>query len=445
MKTISVKLLGTTNIDPKELAAYMAKRCYGAEIPKLGDMIDLESTTFNPGHHSVFEHYYLNYDIEGIPVGLVTFWLHTHPFYNTSQRSGRFCRDMFKGSDAEEILNMIKEFYPKLENDNLNNIKNYLELCFRIFNSSLTNAKDLVKEIFLQERPHANEEYIKKNAPKFAREQIRAFLPVIFPSGLGFTIDIITLASIYRSAPNEIARQITQEMANLLLEKAPDLEYLFQRENEEYSIMMPDVCSIAENPSIVINGITNALLAVRPEKKDITPVDLLHFKQKYMQNNVARIDTTVSLSLIGLGQKQRHRTVSRSDPKFTGSFYLPPIAKNLGLKNSGLKIMNEWIRVGKNLPPFLAMILAPYGAMVSYAENSSLNATIHEVLKRSCFCTQEEMYQLAIQLINQLKESPLNHIVDIFSPHCHGNGSCIEGDRYCGKNIRDKSFPKRTF
>jgi hypothetical protein len=60
---------------------------------------------------------------------------------------------------------------------------------------------------------------------------------------------------------------------------------------------------------------------------------------------------------------------------------------------------------------------------------------LHEQAKRLCWCAQEEIYNLNVQLSQQLKAAGQNNLVAEMLPPCATNG-CIEGLRYCGRDIR---------
>ncbi len=103
---VKVKQIAATNVDPITLASHAARTCYAADVPELGEIIDVENRLFRTGHHSTLEHNYYTFNIDGIPVSSMVFGLHlTAPFYNTDQRSGRFSK-MYDNPDMNEIENI---------------------------------------------------------------------------------------------------------------------------------------------------------------------------------------------------------------------------------------------------------------------------------------------------------------------------------------------------
>ena len=151
-----------------------------------------------------------------------------------------------------------------------------------------------------------------------------------------------------------------------------------------------------------------------------------------MDNNFGEIKTDIEISLATMGQDQRHRTISRSEPYFTGRFYLPPLLKEMGLENKAMNFCVDGLMWFEKIPPTLTKVIAPYGAMVRYCKRGSLNAIMHEQMKRLCWCAQEEIYHLSRKLRNQVSS---DNLLSVFAPVCYKTGICGEGVRYCGSDI----------
>jgi hypothetical protein len=124
------------------------------------------------------------------------------------------------------------------------------------------------------------------------------------------------------------------------------------------------------------------------------------------------------------------------------------VVKALGLGEEAKKLMRQWVVLGKKLPKTLAMVIAPYGAMVSYEKMGDFNAVAHEQGKRLCWCAQEEIYHAGRALRLAIKKrNPRSRIIKILEPHCYPTGICAEGGRFCGRNIKLRKtgdyFPER--
>ena len=180
---ITVKLLSCPTADPYEMASHAASICYEGKTPEMGVKKDVEKTLFLPGHHTTAEHPSYEFLIDRIAVGDVTFGMHlTHPFYNSDQRSGRFCSDMFENPDYTKLIGTyISTYWKELSNDTVQGLVAYVQSAVEMYNSKLKEAEAKALELLLIERPFATEKE-KENSVKLAREQLRAFIPIIFPS-----------------------------------------------------------------------------------------------------------------------------------------------------------------------------------------------------------------------------------------------------------------------
>ncbi|MCK4386696.1 MAG: FAD-dependent thymidylate synthase [Candidatus Pacebacteria bacterium] len=434
--------------NPIEAISHAALSCYQEKMPEWGKKINVENALFKTGHHTTMQHTDFSFFIEGISVGDVTFGLHlANPFYNTSQRSGRFCGKMFSNPNYRRIVKYLDHW--AIGFDQKESIVNYVKSALNVYSENIQKATLRADEFIRIERPNANEKYRQQNAPKIAQEQLRVFVPIIFPTALEYTINLSVLTALYRSAWSPIMKEVTRQMANLVVDKWPELSFLFveKRVREDVSV---DFFSgrrhrgVLTKPRLHLVSKGDERFFVKPEPQDLHPVDLLHFLPKYMVNNVEGIKTLIEISVATMGQDQRHRTIRRSQPGFSGNFYLPPIPDSLGLKKEAAEILNHWLELSRDLPVSLATTLAPYGAMVKYGKDASYNAATHELGKRLCWCAQEEIYHLARFLRKQIGEqSPL---LGMFTVPCVISGKCGEGARCCGRDLKkmeNDPFPER--
>jgi len=439
---IKVKLIAHTNADPLELSSHAALKCYQADDPQWGKTIDVKGRLFDVGHHTTLQHSFFTFSIEGVSVGDVTFGLHlTHPFYNSDQRSGRYCAKMFIDPDYDKINKYVTTFWPSVKGSALKKVMEYVRSGVSIYHSNISAAIAIAKKFIKEERPYFCEKYVETNAPKIAQEQMRMFIPVIFPTGLDYTINLTVLAAMYRTAWTPAMQYVIGEMVSEVLEKFPELSFMFESRAESqnyWAMKIPALnrVGIAKKPVhrlLSVNGIGFAL----PNPNDLHPVDLLHFHPRFMDNATCEIKTAIQISVATMGQDQRHRTLRRSEPNFTGFFYLPPIPDKMELGAVAKDYMKQWIRTSKGIPQTLAMILAPYGAMVLYDKSGSLNAIAHEQGKRLCWCAQEEIYHAGRALRFAIKKyEDESNLLEIFEPPCYRIGKCVEGGRYCGRDMK---------
>jgi len=456
---ISVKLIAATKLVNGQvvseflaLASHAAMKCYQAQSPQMGKLIDVQGRLFEPSHHTTLEHFHFTFDVEGIAVSDITLGAHLcSPFYNSDQRSGRFCGEMFLRPDFASIQSYISCLWPKISPSLLADVMGFVKGGVDIYQRNIDAVTQVVGELITKERPLASAKYIEQNAPKIAQEQLRMFISTIFPTGFDFTLDHIALASLYRTAWTPGLFNLTQQMADAVLELYPEISYMFFRSGNDWAPSFNWNYDIKEEPGFSLKSLDDSDGVIIPETVDMYPIDSLHFMPQMMDNSVGGIKTEVEVSLACMGQDQRHRTIRRGQPIFTGNFYLPSALRLLPhLIRPAEKTLINWLAIAQKTDwPNLAAAIAPYGAMVRYTKNGSFNAIFHEQNKRSCWCVQEEIYnagrflRLAVKKARG-KDSP---ILQVLQPHCFKTGKCAEGVRYCGRDIRVREsgdyFPRR--
>lgn len=451
---INLEIIAQTGADPTELASHAALKCYQSKSPKMGKTINVESRLFSVGHHTTIQHHSSTSDIEKIAVGDITTGIHlVSPFYNSDQRSGRYCSKMFLEPNYDQINEYISFFWPEVSVRMRNKIIDYIAGGVNIFHKNIDQAVEFTRQFLVQERPFASEKIFQVDAlKKIAQEQMRMFISLIFPTGLDFTVNLTALAAMFRSAWTPPMRDITSKMAKAVLKNHPDISYMFDqssRRTRDWSIDLLDNSGLLFSPEVIVEGIDNDQSFVMPRFEDMHPVDLLHFMPEYMDNSIQDIRSVVEISMATMGQDQRHRTVRRGKPSFTGNFYLPAIPKACGLDQHALSYMEAWKSLRDEVPGTLFMVLAPYGAMVTYKKRGSFNAVAHEQIKRLCWCAQEEIYQVCRKMRGEIiaKVGVDSPVLQIFEPPCYRSGKCVEGDRYCGRDLRVRTpetyFPER--
>jgi len=436
---MKVKLIGWTNKKPLEMTSFAARTCYASEIPKWGKLLDVENILWKSGHHTTLEHFFVSFLINGIAVGDVTFGLHlAHPFYNTSQRSGRYSAKMFWQPKWKEIERYISEYWPRVKKTQKKEILNYIQKGVTLFQENHPKITELSRKFLKEERPFISQKNLEKNAPKIAQEQTRMFVPTIFPTALVYTINLVTLAALQRVAWTPSMRAVVREMIKLVLKKFPELDFIYQwkeKNNPDWSPrLIEKKRKVLKEPKLKLLKINKLTKIKSPKENEIGPLDLLHFLPEMMENHFIEIATEIEISLATTGQDQRHRTIRRSMPEFTGNFYLPPLLQEADLEKKAKEILDNWLSFKGKIPDTLWMILAPYGAMIRYKKIGSLNAIIHEQSKRLCWRAQEEIYWLSCLLREKLKKKNQD-LVKFLEPPCL-NGKCPERAGYCGRNLK---------
>ena len=444
---IKVSLIGKTNENPINLISHAAKGCYMSKPPKIGKTIDVENTLFKTGHHTTMQHNYWTFNINNTSISSCTFGLHlTHSFYNSDQRSGRYSK-MYNEPDFDFIKKYIINYWNE---ENIEKIISFIKHGTQIYQNNINEAIEIAKKFIKEERPFANEDYIEKQAPKLAQEQLRMFISTIFPTGLDITLNLSSITALWRSAWSPEMKEITNQMKNIILNDYPDLSYMFNENVRRKNNWNIDInfnhSGILKEPELHSLKISlwNDEINLNEINKD--SVDLRYFTPENMGNNTSFVSNEIEVSIATYAQDQRHRTIKRSTPKITGNFYLSPILKELNLENIAFEYQNEFLNLAKKINRTLAMAIAPYGIMVKYRKLADLNALIHEQEKRLCWTSQEEIYNISRKLHNALIIDGEKKIADLLCPSCYKT-KCIEGQRYCGRDLKEikinKNIPKR--
>lgn len=440
---ISVQLKACTNVDTTTLSSYAAKVCYTAAPPELGQLIQVKERLFDPGHHTTIEHNHFTFLLDGVSVSSIAFGMHMNaPYYNSDQRSGRFSK-MYDNPDMQEIKSYLTDIYPDSDTESA---LSFIEKGIRIYQEHIGPLTDLSAEMIRQERPFANEKYIEQNAKKFAQEQLRVFISQVMPTALVMTVNVSALAALWRVAWSPEMIRITDGMRDEVLRVEPDLAYMFQPEKRQNIMWSPAMhlehSHVALCPTC---RLLDADISAQelPASKD--SVDLLPFSPISMNNQMSLIKTEVTTSCGTMGEDQRHRSIHRGAPAFTGDFYLPPLPQKAGMEKIAEAYLQDYIALATKLPPALMTTIAPYGMMTRYTKVATLNALLHEQGKRLCWCAQEEISELSRQLRMQLIQR-YPEMADKLAPPCY-RGKCREGVRYCGRQINQEQvtdyFPQR--
>ena len=438
---ISVKQIAETNVEPTILASHAARTCYAANVPELGEKIDVENRLFKTGHHTTLEHNYFTFNIDGIPVSSMVFGLHlTAPFYNTDQRSGRFSK-MYDNPDMDEIRDTLQMHYPNVSGYDILRECKLIEHGLEIYAKNKSRVTEIARDAIRRERPHANDKYIEQNAPKFAQEQLRMFVSMIAPTALDYTIDLPTLCALYRTAWTPFMRDAVDKMVNIVKTNHPDISYMFSGwRAHDWSPKMPDYYrgALTKPGFTLLDYSYNNDTFTEDKSRDM--VDTMQFCPDSMNNSIMYVHSKIHVDAgATMGQDQRHRSIKRSVPQFTGYFYLPPLLAAAGLERDADKFMNQYYDLvrDKNIPRSMITAVAPYGAMVEYEKRADMNALAHEQAKRTCWCAQEAIYHISCDLRRDLGQfiGQNAKLMKYLTPPCLSHGKCPEGPRYCGRDI----------
>ena len=384
MSDIKVTKIAETDVSPTILASHAATMCYNADTPELGRTIDVKKRLFDTGHHSTLEHNYWTFMIANIPVSSVVFGLHlTAPFYDTDQRSGRFSK-MYDNPNMADIKNTLETYYPDAPQKHINDAYNFIECGLNVYADNIKHVTDLARDAICYERPKASDKYVESNAPKLAQEQLRGFVSMIAPTALDWTVDLATICAFYRTAWTPFMRDAMDKIVAEIKTEHPDIAYMFPesaRSTRDWSPEFEKHYDIGPGTGLVVPKTRYMGTKTRPEFKLLDykynnekfmpnqsrdTVDTLQFSPEYMDNSLMYVRSRIHIDAgATMGQDQRHRSIKRSKPVFTGCFYLPPLLDKAGLKPTADNWMRDFYNMVRN-PDFSRSLLtsiSPYGAI----------------------------------------------------------------------------------
>lgn len=452
---IKVKIIAKTDIDPITLASHGAHRCYHPGEPDIDAIMNVEDP-FDSGHLTLFQMSYYTFHIRDIPVSSVIFGLHaTAGYYITAQLSGRFS-SMYENRDMRAIENIIYSYYPELWASDVNRITDFIKFGMDVYQDSKPRIDELARDAIKTERPYASDKDINRNAPKFAQEQLRMFISMIAPTSLDWTVNLSAINGFYRTAHTGPMRDVIDQIVRLVEQdqkdranrnpknagkNTDDLSFMFGesvRSTEDWTPSYPGYKGIKTAPECkLIDYRYDDAMFCEINPRDM--VDIWSFSPKTKNNSCMDILThVVEDAGATYGQNIRHRTADRSEPKFTGHFYLPPLLDAANLKPAAIEFMQRYDELyhDPKFPKSLMTMIAPYGLMVEYDEKLPLNSFIHKMGKRTCGCAQEAVRYEALSLRQQIKEQMGDvRLLQCMTPRCVSKGYCPEGKRCCGQGI----------
>lgn len=252
MYEIKVKKLTSSEMSFLDLSSYAALTCYNPDLPEIGKRINVKDRLFDTSHHTTLQHNYYTFVIDRLAVADVTFGLHlASPFYNSDQRSGRFCIDMFKNPDYNGFMSYIKTFWPNVTDSMMSEILEYITYGINVFNEYQPTAVVLAKQLLQDERPYFPEKNLASTAEKIANEQLRNFIPIVFPTGLLFTVNFSGLVALWQSAWTPVMKHVMDKMVAIVIDSDPELKEFFCEEDrveKEWSL------NIEKNDVYIINS-----------------------------------------------------------------------------------------------------------------------------------------------------------------------------------------------
>lgn len=490
---------------PFDSAIAAARTCYSTRIIFPDEITEKQrvaigATTFNGGHHTVFQHAHFEFGLENVSRHFVWNFLHSHPFYNSEQQSQRYVR-----------LDEARAFIPPLPDEAAEVYLQAIERgweYYRLLSRKLAGrTREVLYDVWkIGERTaEKRRKRIETQVEKKAIEVARYVLPIAAFTAMVHTVSGIVLHRLYRMSnsgdtPYETARVIGQ-----MVERVKEIDpQFFERIGSgplaEEALPEPRLAAEGSPAGRALakqefdrelGGLTSRMIAATPDAESIVARSfryVLGLSETEMDDDRAleellnpacnryRLETLDAgvhspilrvlqhpsytflkkLSHTADSQDQRHRMVPASRPLLAAAGcpepdYITPmlVRGNPEVEPLYRQAMGEaWQAKNRLLelgvPPQFAVYVLPNAAAVRLVESGSLLHLIHKWTMRTCFNAQEEIYAASMEELEQVRRIH-PRLARHIGPPCairHGiaHPVCTEGSHFCGIKVWEK-FP----
>jgi len=490
---------------PFDSAIAAARTCYSPRIISPDEITEKQrvaigATTFNGGHHTVFQHAHFEFGLENVSRHFVWNFLHSHPFYNSEQQSQRYVR-----------LDKVQAFVPPLANGAHDFYVRAIERAwdaYRILGEKLAvRTRAVLNDIWkiTDNTAEKRRQRIERQVDKKAIEVARYVLPIATFTAMVHTISGVVLHRLYRMSNSGDTPLETAMIVSQMVERVKEIDpQFFERIGsgplaeemlpEQHILNQQDTGSRSrarDEFDRELGGRTSRLLAATPDAERILGTSLravLGMSESELSDERAidellnparnryRLETLnvgvhspmmralqhvnytflKKLSHTADSQDQRHRLVPGSRPLLAATScpepdYLVPmlVRGNAEVEDFYHQTMQEAWQARNQLldmgvPPSLAVYVLPNAAAVRLVETGSLLHLLHKWTMRTCFNAQEEIYEASMEELEQVREVH-PRLARYLGPPCHLRHGiaypvCTEGSHFCGVRVWD-TFP----
>lgn len=490
---------------PFDSAMAAARTCYSPRVITPDEItekqrVSIGSTTFNGGHHTVFQHAHFEFGLENVSRHFVWNFLHSHPFYNSEQQSQRYVR-----------LDKVQAFLPPLPEEAREVYLRAMERAwesYRLLGEKLAPyTREVLYEVWkiTDRTPEKRRQRIERQVEKKAIEVARYALPLATFTSMVHTLSGVVLHRLYRMRNSgdtpyenglvldqmvERVREVDPQFFDrighgplaeeripertLLRERTPDeraqARQEFDRELGDWTSRLiaatPDAESIVARSFRSVLGLSEqqmdedqvleALLnpAHNPYRLETLDVGVHSPMMRALQH--VSYTFLKKLSHTADSQDQRHRMVPGSRPLLASTsgsepdYITPWLVRNhpeaeelyRQAMEEAWRAKNRLLEMG--VSPGLAVYVLPNATTVRLVETGNLLHLIHKWTMRTCFNAQEEIYAASMQELEQVRQwHP--RLAQYIGPPCfirHGLASpvCTEGSHFCGVKVWE-TFP----
>ncbi len=480
---------------PYASAIAAARTCYSPRVrgPEEVNERQLEAigtATYNGGHHTVFQHAHFEFGLEAISRHFVWNFLHSYPFYNSEQSSQRYVKlgevRAYIPPLEGEALRIYKAQVERAW-ATYRELSGLLQADTRAILDELRHVTDHSTD--------RKRKRVARESEKKAIEVARYVIPVGAFTSMVHTISGITLHRLSRlmhsgDTPRETALVISR-MVDCVRDVDPDfferigdpplqpdeIPEFVQRGNgtadpafkEEFDRRLEGRMSVLvshdENAETTVAdayrlamgysrdqlGDDEALRrildpALNPYRLD--KLNLTFHSTLTRPLHHARYTFYKRISHTADSQEQRHRMVHGSRPMllFTDSREPDYITPMLLQRNAEARaVYDDAMQEAWNAKNALldlgvaredALYLLPNATAIRFVESGDLLFLLHKWVMRTCFNAQEEIYQSAMEELDQVRAVHPRLLQRVGPPCVVRQGLirpiCTEGDHFCG-------------
>jgi len=494
---------------PFDGAIAAARTCYSPRIISPEEITEKQrvaigATTFNGGHHTVFQHAHFEFGLENVSRHFVWNFLHSHPFYNSEQQSQRYVR-----------LDQAQGFVPPLSHlvsDDAREV--YVRAIERAWESYRLLAEKLAPRTravlydvwkITDKTPEKRRQRIERQVDKKAIEVARYVLPIATFTAMVHTLSGVVLHRLHRMSNSGDTPYETALVVRQMVERVKEIDpQFFERigsgpldeellpERRLADERDPTSRAVARDEfDRELAGRTSRLLAATEDAERILGRSLravLGLSERELPDDRAldellnpardryRLETLnvgvhspmmralqhvsytflKKLSHTADSQDQRHRMVPASRPLLAATScpepdYITPmlVRGNAEVEDFYHQAMQEAWQARNRLldmgvPPSFAVYVLPNATAIRLVETGSLLHLLHKWTMRTCFNAQEEIYAASMEELEQVRARH-PRLARHLGPPCylrHGIAYpvCTEGSHFCGVRVWD-SFP----
>jgi thymidylate synthase ThyX len=450
------------------------------------------AATYNGGHHTVYQHAHFEFGLEAVSRQFVWNFLHSYPFYNSEQSSQRYVKLGEVRAYVPPLEGEALGIYQRQVNRAWDTYRELSELLLDDTRSVLDDLRHVTDQSTDRKRKR-----VAKEAEKKAIEIARYVIPVAAFTSMVHTISGITLHRLARlmhsgDTPRETALVISR-MVDAVRQVDPDF---FERigdpplETDEVPEFVQRGGMESEtDPSFKdefdrsLEGRMSVLVS-HDERAESIVADAYRLAMGYSRDQVgddealqrimdpalnpyrldklnvtfhspltrplhhARYTFYKRISHTADSQEQRHRMVHGSRPQmlFTDSRepdYITPmlLQRNQRARAVYQRAMQDaWdaknALLDRGVPREDALYLLPNAAAIRFVESGDLLFLLHKWVMRTCFNAQEEIYQSAMEEVEQVR-AVHPRLMERVGPPCVvrvglARPICTEGDHFCG-------------